>query len=73
MEDHMAIEDNVKKVLAEGEKERKENANFESLREFYEQAKREGFAIKHEYTLPQFDSIGRRFYEVQTASKREEQ
>lgn len=60
----MAVEDNVKKVLADAE-EREKQADFRSLKDFYEQAKKNGIAMKPEYTLPQFDGIGRRFYAKQ--------
>ncbi|MGB6877318.1 MAG: hypothetical protein WBD87_14930 [Candidatus Acidiferrales bacterium] len=62
----MAIEDNVNKVLA-GTKDREKDADFRSLKDFYEQAKKDGIAIKQDYTLPQFDGIGRRFYAKQKA------
>ena len=67
----MAIEDDVKKVLTESE-EREKNCNFQNLKDFYEYAKREGFAMKQEYTLPQFDSIGRRLYSTQKANREQQ-
>jgi hypothetical protein len=63
----MSIENNVKQVLAD-EENRAKDVNFQNLRDFYEQAKKDGIAAKPEYTLPQLDSIGRRLYAVQKAS-----
>jgi hypothetical protein len=63
----MSIETNVKQVLA-NEENRAKDVDFQNLRDFYEQAKKEGIAVKPEYTLPQLDSIGRRFYAVQKAT-----
>jgi len=36
--------------------------DYQHLREFYEQKKKEGAVIKPEYTLPPIDTVGRSFY-----------
>lgn len=53
----MTIEEKMKKVLSE--REGPENPDFERLREFYEEKKREGLIRKQEYTLPPMDTVGR--------------
>ena len=39
--------------------DREKNADFQNLRDFYDQMKKEGLVIKQEYTLPLVDTIGR--------------
>lgn len=63
----MTIEDRMKEALAE-ENEREKNPNFQNLRDFYEEMKREGVAIKHPYSLPPVDTVGRSLYD-QIANK----
>ena len=58
----MTIEERMKEALAE-ENEREKNPNFQNLRDFYEEMKREGVAIKHPYSLPPVDTVGRSLYE----------
>lgn len=53
----MTIEEKMRKVLAEHEEPA--NPDFDRLREFYEEKKREGLIRKQEYTLPTMDTVGR--------------
>jgi len=64
----MELTDRIEKALAEEEKKRRKDPNFQTLRDFYEAMKKDGIAIKQSYTLPPFDTVGRRRYET-TASK----
>ena len=38
------------------------NEEFERLRQFYEEKREQGVAIRQEYTLPQLDTVGRDVY-----------
>jgi len=58
----MTIEDKMKQALAQSEQKGPDNPEFQRLREFYEEKKREGVVKKQEYTLPQIDTVGRIFY-----------
>ena len=49
----MTIEEKMKQVLAE--QAGPTNPDFERLREFYEEKKKEGLIRKQEYTLPLID------------------
>ena len=53
----MTIEDKMNQVLAD--QVRSTTPDFERLREFYEEKKREGLIRKQEYTLPPMDTVGR--------------
>ncbi len=53
----MTIEENMRKAIAEHEQSA--NPDFDRLREFYEEKKREGLIRKQEYTLPPMDTVGR--------------
>lgn len=57
----MSLEEKMKEVLNE-ERDREKNPNFKNLRDFYCQMKKEGVAIKQDYTLPPVDTIGREYY-----------
>jgi cell fate (sporulation/competence/biofilm development) regulator YlbF (YheA/YmcA/DUF963 family) len=54
----MTLTERVKEALKEEEKVRESSREFQNLREFYAEKKKEGVAIKHEYTLPLIDTIG---------------
>ena len=56
----MTIEERMRRVLAEHEGPN--NPDFQRLRDFYEEKKREGVIKKQEYTLPQIDTVGRTLY-----------
>jgi len=53
----MTIQEKMKQVLAQPA--RPASPDFERLRDFYEEKKREGLIRKQEYTLPPMDTVGR--------------
>jgi hypothetical protein len=53
----MAIEETMRKILADHDEPA--NPDFERLRQFYEEKKKEGLVRKQEYTLPPMDTVGR--------------
>lgn len=55
----------LKKILAEKELEFASDPEFVRLREFYEEMKRQGLALKQEYSLPPLDTAGQRIYQAQ--------
>jgi hypothetical protein len=56
----MTIEETMKQVL---EKYSGPNSSdFQRLREFYEEKKKEGLVRKQEYTIPPIDTVGRTLY-----------
>jgi len=59
----MSIEEEVKRALAENE--RQNNPAFQHLRDFYEQKKMEGVVTRQEYTLPPMDTLGRSLHVAQ--------
>jgi hypothetical protein len=63
-EDDMEIEKEIKRVLGE-DANRQADPAFQNLREFYEKMKKDGIAIKQEYTLPPLDTVGRSLYTQQ--------
>lgn len=54
----MNIEEKVRKAISE-ESNREQSSDYRTLRDFYEAKKREGVALKPEYSLPQLDTVGR--------------
>lgn len=54
----MDIEEKIREALAE-ESKREQSSDYRTLRDFYETKKREGVALKPEYSLPQLDTVGR--------------
>ena len=58
----MTIEKKMKEVLAQPNPSGPDNPEFQRLREFYEQKKKEGVVKKQEYDLPPLDTIGRSLY-----------
>lgn len=58
----MTIEDKMKEALVQSDLKGPDNPEFQRLREFYEEKKREGVVKRQEYTLPPLDTIGRIFY-----------
>ena len=54
----MTIEEKMKQVLADNPRPTT-TPDFERLREFYEEKKKEGLVRKQEYTLPPMDTVGR--------------
>jgi hypothetical protein len=55
----MSITQNLAQALAAFDREVARDMDLRQLRDFYEEAKREGLAKKPEYDLPQLDTIGR--------------
>jgi hypothetical protein len=55
----MSTTDDLRRVLTEFDKRVEGDSDLRELREFYEDAKREGIAKRPEYDLPQLDTIGR--------------
>jgi hypothetical protein len=53
----MTIEEKMKQVLSDDA--RPSTPEFDRLRDFYEEKKKEGLIRKQEYTLPPMDTIGR--------------
>jgi hypothetical protein len=53
----MTIEEKMNQVLARNAGPA--NPDFERLREFYEEKRKEGLIRKQEYTLPPMDTVGR--------------
>ena len=62
----MTIKERVEETLKQY-REITKSSDFNNLRDFYEEMKKEGVAVTKEYDLPPLDTIGRRLYE--TASK----
>jgi hypothetical protein len=60
----MSIEDKMKQALAGSEGP--QNPDFQRLRDFYEEKKKEGVIKKQEYTIPPMDTIGRVLYTART-------
>ena len=58
----MTIEKKMEEVLAQPNSHGPDNPEFQRLREFYEQKKREGVVRRQEYDLPPLDTIGRTLY-----------
>ncbi len=56
----MSIEEKVKQALAGSEGPK--GPDFQRLRDFYEEKKKEGVIKKQEYTIPPMDTIGRVLY-----------
>lgn len=61
----MSLTDQIQEALAKEEAARGKNPNFQNLRDFYEEMKKEGIATKQEYTLPLVDTVGRYLYETE--------
>jgi hypothetical protein len=55
----MSTTDDLQRVLAEFDKLVEHDSDLRKLRDFYEDAKRDGIAKRPEYDLPQLDTIGR--------------
>lgn len=69
----MTLAERVEKSLKEGETVRENKRSFKNLRDFYDAMKKEGVAIKQEYTLPLIDTVGRSLCEYeQPPTKRNE-
>jgi hypothetical protein len=58
----MTIEEKMKEVLAQSGQKGLDSPDFQRLREFYEEKKKEGVVKKQEYTIPPIDTVGRIFY-----------
>jgi len=69
----MSLAERVEKSLKEEQTVRENKHSFQNLREFYAAMKKEGVAIKQEYTLPLIDIVGRSLCENEQApTKRNE-
>jgi hypothetical protein len=55
----MGITDDLHETIAVSDRKIEQDEDLRRLRDFYEAAKRAGIATKHEYDLPQLDTIGR--------------
>ena len=55
----MSITKELQEALAQFEQAAARDSDLRQLREFYEEAKREGLAKQPEYDLPELDTIGR--------------
>lgn len=55
----MSITKDLEQALATFDQEVARDTDLRQLRDFYEEAKREGLAKKPEYDIPQLDTIGR--------------
>lgn len=64
----MNIEEKVRKAIAD-ESKREQTSDYQNLREFYEAKKREGVALKPEYSLPPLDTVG---HSLRLASRSED-
>lgn len=53
----MSIEKRIRQALADDK--RQDSADFQHLRDFYEEKKRDGVVVRQEYTLPPMDTVGR--------------
>jgi hypothetical protein len=58
MEAAMSIDERVREVIVR----ESDRPDYQHLREFYEEKKREGAVVKQEYTLPPIDTVGRSLY-----------
>jgi hypothetical protein len=54
----VSIEEMVREAIAK-ESKREQSSDYNNLRDFYETKKREGVALKPEYSLPPLDTVGR--------------
>jgi hypothetical protein len=64
----MTIEEKVREAIAEGSK-REQSSDYRTLRDFYEAKKREGVALKPEYSLPPLDTVGRSLHFASRSSE----
>jgi hypothetical protein len=58
--DAMTIEEKMKQVLEKYKGP--DSPDFQSLRDFYEEKKKEGLVRKQEYNIPPMDTVGRVLY-----------
>jgi hypothetical protein len=65
----VSIEGKIRATIAE-ESKREQNWDYRTLRDFYEAKKREGVALKPEYSLPPLDTVGRSLH---VSSKRSDE
>jgi hypothetical protein len=59
----MSISNELHEAMAAFNKKVEQDDELRRLRDFYDAAKRDGIATKHEYDLPQLDTIGRFAFE----------
>lgn len=55
----------LQKTLAEKEKDFSSDPDYQRLRDFYEEMKRQGLVKKQEYSLPPLDTTGQGLYQAQ--------
>lgn len=58
----MATTEQVQKVLSEKRPKLASDEALRKLQEFYRVKSEQGAVVKHEYSLPQLDTVGREIY-----------
>jgi hypothetical protein len=70
----MNLQDEIKKALEDSGPRLAQDSAFQSLQEFYREKIQAGVALKHDYSLPPLDTVGRgihAFYRADSDNSRQ--